>query len=214
MTGAPDTNRSDVAAEWDQRYAKPGYTYGTVPNDFLASIAPRIPPGKVLSLGEGEGRNAVYLAGLGYRVTAIDASSVGAEKTLRLAAERSVSVEALVADLTSYQIEPEAWNGIISIFCHMPAPLRERVHRAVAAGLLPGGVFVLEAYTPRQLEYGTGGPPVRELLVTLSQLRTELRGLDLEVAREVERDVQEGRCHQGRSAVVQVLAVKRERSDA
>lgn len=210
MTGAPHVNPSDVAAEWDQRYRKPGYTYGTVPNDFLASVAHHIPPGKVLSLGEGEGRNAVYLAGLGYRVTAIDASAVGAEKTLRLAAERDLSVETAVADLTSYQIAPASWNGIISIFCHMPAPLRQRVHRAVTAGLLPGGVFVLEAYTPRQLEYGTGGPPVRDLLVTLSELRTELHGLELEVAREVERDVQEGRCHQGRSAVVQVLAVKRE----
>jgi SAM-dependent methyltransferase len=210
MTGAPDTHRGDVAAEWDQRYAKPGYTYGTVPNDFLASVAHRIPPGKVLSLGEGEGRNAVYLASLGHRVTAIDASSVGAEKTLRLAAERELSVETVVADLTSYEIASESWNGIISIFCHMPAPLRRQVHRAVTAGLIPGGVFVLEAYTPRQLEYGTGGPPVRDLLVTLSELRTDLHGLDLELAREVERDVQEGRCHQGRSAVVQILAVKRE----
>ena len=210
MTGAPHVNPSDVAAEWDQRYAKPGYTYGTVPNDFLASVAHRIPPGKVLSLGEGEGRNAVYLAGLGYHVTAIDVSSVGAEKTLRLAADRALSVEAVVADLASHQIAPASWNGITSIFCHMPAPLRRRVHQAVVAGLIPGGVFVLEAYTPRQLKYGTGGPPVRDLLVTLSELRTELRGLDLEVAREIERDVQEGRCHQGRSAVVQVLAVKRE----
>jgi len=210
MTGAPDTQRSDIAAEWDHRYAKPGYTYGTDPNTFLTSVAHRIPSGRVLSVGEGEGRNAVYLASLGHQVIAIDASAVGAEKTRRLAVERGVTVETVVADLTSFRIEPESWNGIISIFCHMPAALRRRVHGAVTAGLLPGGVFVLEAYTPRQLEYGTGGPPVRDLLVALSELRAELSGLDLEIAQEIERDVQEGRCHQGRSAVVQVVAVKRE----
>jgi SAM-dependent methyltransferase len=200
----------DVASEWNQRYAKPGYTYGTEPNRFLVSVAQRIPNGSVLSLGEGEGRNAVHLAGLGYDVTAVDISEVGLEKARRLATEHDVTVSTVVADLATHQIEPRTWNGIVSIFCHLPATLRQRVHAAVVAGLRPGGVFVLEAYTPRQLDFGTGGPPTRELLVSLDELRRDLGALDLAIAQETEREVVEGRCHQGRSAVVQLVGIKRE----
>jgi len=98
----------DVGLEWNQRYAKPGYTYGTAPNEFLVSVADRIPQGRVLSLGDGEGRNSVYLARLGYDVTAVDVSDVGLEK-----------------------------DGILSIFCHLPKPLRQQVHAAAVSGLKP-----------------------------------------------------------------------------
>ena len=200
----------DVGSEWNERYAKPGYAYGVEPNGFLASVAERIPKGRVLSLGEGEGRNGVHLAGLGYDVTAVDISEVGLEKARRLATEQNVAISTVVADLATYEIEPDTWEGIISIFCHLPKPLRERVHGAVASGLRPRGVFVLEAYSPRQLDFGTGGPPVRELLVSLEELQREVGTLDLLIAQETERDIVEGRCHQGHSAVVQVVGVKRE----
>ncbi len=199
----------DVGLEWNQRYAKPGYAYGTEPNNFLVSAADRIPPGRVLSLGDGEGRNSVFLARLGYDVTAVDVSDVGLEKARRLAADANVSISTVVSDLVAYQIEPGTWDGIISIFCHLPRPLRRDVHAAAVSGLKPGGAFVLEAYTPRQLAFGTGGPPVLELLVSLDELRQELGALDLVIARETEREVVEGRCHFGLSAVVQLVGVKR-----
>lgn len=202
------TTPVEVGPEWNQRYAKPGYAYGTEPNGFLVSVAARIPKGRVLSLGEGEGRNAVHLAGLGYDVTAVDVSDVGLEKATRLATDQGVALSTVVSDLATYQIEPGAWDGIVSIFCHLPRPLRQQVHAAAVSGLRPGGAIVLEAYTPRQLDFGTGGPPVRELLVSLTELRRELGALELVIARETERDVVEGRCHHGRSAVVQIVGMK------
>ncbi|MGD0484988.1 MAG: class I SAM-dependent methyltransferase, partial [Gemmatimonadales bacterium] len=137
--------------DWDLRYSEPGYAYGTEPNAFLVEVAGRIPAGPVLSLGEGEGRNAVFLAGLGHDVVAVDASAVGLAKAEALARERGVRLVTHVADLADYPIEPCAWSGIVSIFAHFARPLRSPLHGAVAAGLRPGGVLVLEAYTPRQL---------------------------------------------------------------
>lgn len=191
--------------DWDARYSEPGYAYGTEPNDFLREVAGRIPPGPVLCVAEGEGRNAVWLAGRGHDVVAVDNSGVGLAKAARLAASRGVTVRTIVADLAEFAIEPGAWAGIVAIFAHLPPPVRARLHRAAVAGLRPGGAFVLEAYTPRQLEFGTGGPPALELLMSLTDLRAELAGLELVIAREVERDVVEGRYHTGRAAVVQVL---------
>ena len=191
---------------WNDRYRRPGYLYGTDPNDFLAAMAPHIPPGRVLSLGEGEGRNAVYLAELGYDVLAVDASGVGMEKAARLAASRGVRIRTRTLDLSDFNIEPGAWEGIVSIFCHLPPPLRRRVHREVVAGLRPGGLFILEAYTPRQPAYGTGGPSTPDLLMCLPDLKRELRGLDFRVAREIERVVHEGSHHTGLGHVVQVAA--------
>jgi SAM-dependent methyltransferase len=193
---------------WDQRYAEPGFAYGTAPNDFLVSVAERIPAGPVLSLGEGEGRNAVFLAGLGHEVTAVDASAVGLAKARALAAERGVRLHTVVGDLAEFVIEPGAWAGIVAIWCHLPAELRRRVHRAAVSGLVPGGAFVLEAYRPAQLALGTGGPRVPELLYSLADLRDDLAGLDLVHAVETEREVHEGKYHAGRSAVVQVLGLR------
>ena len=193
---------------WDERYSEEEYVYGTDPNEFLASMFKRIPKGRVLCLADGEGRNSVFLAEQGYEVTAVDASSVGIEKGRRLAAERGVQVETIHADLGEFDIQPNHWQGVVSIFAHIPPEARRRIHRQVVEGLVSGGVLVLEAYTPQQLEFGTGGPKVPELTMDLERLRPELTGLDFELATEFERDVVEGKFHTGRGAVVQVLAIK------
>ncbi len=193
---------------WNQRYSQPGFAYGTEPNGFLASVVDRIPHGRVLSLGEGEGRNATFLARRGYEVVAVDSSDVGLEKCRRLAAERGVRVTTLTADLGEFAIVPESWEGIVSIFCHLPRDVRTRLYRAAVVGLKPGGVFVLEAYTPRQLAYGTGGPSSEDLLVSLHDLQQELSGLRLIHAIETERSVLEGVYHNGIAHVVQVVGIK------
>ena len=195
---------------WDERYSMPGYAYGTDPNAYLAAAASQIPPGRVLSLGDGEGRNGVFLAQQGYEVTSVDGSAVGVRKARQLAADRGVAIEAIHAGLEAFEIEPKTWSGIVSIFCHLPPDLRARVNQQVVEGLVPGGVFILEAYTPRQLEYGTGGPPIEELLVPLQALSVELAGLELLVAQELEREVVEGRLHTGRAHVVHVVGRKPE----
>jgi hypothetical protein len=194
------------AAFWNSRYATPDYVYGTEPNDFVTQVAARIPTGPVLCLAEGEGRNAVWLASRGRVVTAVDQSAVALRKAQQLAAARSVTIEIIVADLSAYRITPGAWSGIVSVWGHVPPALRRATHAQVVQGLGPGGVFILEAYTPAQLAFDTGGPRSIEMLMTAAQLREELAGLDFEILRELERDVREGTKHTGRAAVVQVLA--------
>jgi len=200
---------SDASAgsHWDERLAGDVFWYGTQPNDFLREHAAALPPrGRVLCLGEGEGRNAVFLAEQGFEVVGVDASAVGLAKAARLARERGVAITTLQADLAQFPLGSAAWDGIVSIWCHLPPPLRARVHRDVVGALRPGGVFLLEAYAPAQLAYRTGGPKTADLLVTVAALRAELAGLEFEVALERVREIHEGERHNGRSAVVQVLA--------
>lgn len=194
--------------DWNERYATSDYFYGTEPNDFVADNVAQIPPGPVLCLAEGEGRNAVFLAGRDHAVTAVDQSHIGLGKARALAAARKVDLTTVVADLADYRIEPGAWAGIVATWAHLPPPLRRVVHAQVVTGLRPGGVFLLEAYTPGQLAFGTGGPKDVNLLMTLPALREELAGLEIVIGRELEREVQEGSGHGGRSAVVQVMARK------
>lgn len=193
---------------WDERYAAGEFVYGREPNDFLVSVADRMPKGKVLCLAEGQGRNAVYLAGLGYEVVGVDSSAIGLEKAQQLARERGVKIETRVADLTTLDIGVNCWEGIVSIFCHLPSAMRKELLRKVVAGLRPGGVFIMEAYTPRQLNFKTGGPSSEDLLPSLSDLKQELEGLILQHAVEIERDVVEGSLHTGRAAVVQIVATR------
>ena len=193
---------------WDARYGEPGFAYGTTPNDFLASAASFFQSGPILCLAAGEGRNAVWLARQGFEVTAVDSSSVGMEKAQQLAADHGVTIEAVVADLAQWDIGTARWGGIVAIFCHLPPPLRRQVHASVVRGLAPGGVLVLEAYTPAQLEHRTGGPPVAALLVGEEELRAELGGLRFERLEETVRPVHEGRFHHGDAAVVQAIAHK------
>lgn len=194
--------------DWDERFSPDEYVYGKEPNGFLKQWAARIPAGPVLCLGDGEGRNGVHLAGLGHEVTSVDGSAVGLAKARRLAEERGVEIRTVHADLADFPIEAGAWAGIVSIFLHLPRPLRASVHAASVSGLAPGGVFLLEAYTPRQLALRTGGPSLVELLMEPSELEAELAGLRLERCVEVRRQVVEGLVHDGEAAVVQVLGVK------
>jgi hypothetical protein len=133
---------------------------------------------------------------------------VGLEKARRLAAERGVEIETVHTDLAPYDPGRGCWDAVVAIFCHLPPDLRTAVHRRCVTALRPGGALVLEAYTPRQLALRTGGPPAAELMMDLASLRRELEGLDLEIARELDREVNEGRLHQGLGAVVQILGRK------
>lgn len=195
-------------SQWDDRYGGGEYVYGTAPNDFLAEMAERIPPGRVLSLAEGQGRNAVFLAESGYEVTGVDSSVVGLEMAQRLATQRGVRIETRVDDLARFDPGVEAWEGVVSIFCHLPAQIRSEVMRKVVRALRPRGVLILEAYTPDQLRFETGGPRSRDLLASLAELKDDLAGLRFDHAVEIERDVVEGQLHKGRASVVQIVAVR------
>jgi SAM-dependent methyltransferase len=192
---------------WDERYGGDDYAYGEQPNDYLVEMAHFIPAGgEVLCLAEGEGRNAVWLAQQGYRVTAMDASPVGMEKARALAARREVDVTLLVSDLVDYDIGENRWDGIVLIWVHLPPGLRHTVLSDCVRGLKSGGILISESYGLRQLEYGTGGPRQRELLTSLEEVTRELPGLHLLHAEETDREVLEGKHHTGMAAVVQVTA--------
>lgn len=193
---------------WDQRYSADEYIYGKDPNEFLAHAASNLPKGRVLCIAEGEGRNAVYLATQGYDVVAVDSSSVGLAKAQKLAKERGVTIETVVSDMAHFEIQPESWDGIVSIFAHLPPAVRKQVHKKVVDGLRPGGVLILEAYRPDQLKYKTGGPPNEDFMMTLQGLEDELSGLNFEYAAELDRDVIEGQFHTGKGAVVQIIGRK------
>ncbi|MBI4932398.1 MAG: class I SAM-dependent methyltransferase [Actinobacteria bacterium] len=193
---------------WEQRYGADTYIYGTEPNDFLRDQIHSLPDGPVLCLAEGEGRNAVFVAATGREVHSVDLTESGVAKTRRLAQERGVSVNAVMADLATHDIGDERWGAVVSIFAHMPPHVRRDLHARVVAALRPGGVLLLEAYTPDQIGRGTGGPAVAEMTMSLDLLREELEGLEFLHALETERVVVEGAGHTGVGAVVQVIARK------
>ena len=205
-----DGQRDDKrrAMMWDERYSAEEYAYGTAPNEFLLEKFSGIPKGKVLSLAEGEGRNAVFLAKQGYAVTAVDSSLVGLNKARKLAQENGVTVEFIHADLADYDLGENKWDGIVSIFCPLPSSLRKEVYKKVIAALKPKGVFLLEAYTPDQLQHGTGGGNSVDLMQSASSLRLELASLSFKHLLELERNVVEGIYHTGVGSVVQAIASK------
>lgn len=191
---------------WNERYSSESYAYGKNPNDFLVSMIERLPTGKILCLAEGEGRNAVWLAEQGNEVTAVDASDVGLQKANKLAKARGVEITTVHADLAAYDIGKQQWDAIISIFCHLPPVLRRDVHHRCVTGLCDNGIMLLEAYTPSQLAYKTGGPPTAEMMMDAGSLSSELDGLEFLHLQECVRDIHEGEFHKGTGAVVQLLA--------
>jgi SAM-dependent methyltransferase len=203
-----NTKVNSSATSWDDRYAHEGFVFGLDPNEFLKECVQMLVPGRVLSLGEGEGRNAVWLAKRGFVVRGTDLSAVAVEKAKSLATDRGVAAEFRVADLARVNLVPEAWDVIVSIFVHTSRAVRAHVHREVMRALKPGDHFIFTAYSPDQLGRGTGGPADLEQLVALADVEAELPAMEFIVAEEVERDVIEGGAHTGLASVTQVLARK------
>ncbi len=194
---------------WDDRYSIADYYYGKKVNSFLQVVAGLIPKGgEVLCLAEGEGRNAVYLASLGLNVTAVDFSVIGREKALALAASQNCNIDYLIADLNNF-IFPKKFDAVISIWCHLPRELRQKIHKQSEAGLVAGGLFILESYNPKQLEYKTGGPANRELLYTEPEITEDFFEIEWLLSQEAERVISEGTGHAGKSATLQMIGRKK-----
>lgn len=210
MSGTQGEPVAKLKAFWNSRYAKAGdeYVYGTEPNDFLVQSLPAIPSkGDVLCIADGEGRNSVWLARQGCRVTAIDVAAEGLAKARSLAERSGVRIETRVADVASFDFGVDRWDAIVSIYLHLPPKVRRVAHRRALAGLKPGGVFVYEAYGPEQVRYRTGGPVGEpELLHSRDDVVSDFEGCAIEHAFEGVRAVNEGRLHRGDGHVVQVIA--------
>lgn len=201
---------------WDSAYSAPGYKYGEAPNAFLRAQEPRFPRGaRILVPGDGEGRNGVWLAERGHRVTTVDASAVGVEKARRLTAARGVSPDIRLGDLTDFAPEPSSADAVVAIYLHLPAPLRRSLHRRLVAALAPGGWFVLEAFHPRQLDRPSGGPKDVALLYARHDIEEDLAEsgvADLEIveADETETVLDEGPGHRGPAVVTRIVARRRD----
>lgn len=192
---------------WNERYATGDYLFGVDPNSFLTEYADLL-AGPVLSLSEGEGRNAVFLASLGLEVHGIDLSEVALSKARALAELKNVKIQTEVADLASYEPKENTYGSAISIFAHLPSVIRNRLYPLVEASLKPGGIIVLEAYSENQLKRDTGGPKDPDMLMTVNKIRREFPNCEPMLAHEIEREVCEGAGHTGLASVVQFVARK------
>jgi 2-polyprenyl-3-methyl-5-hydroxy-6-metoxy-1,4-benzoquinol methylase len=197
---------------WNQRFGAGEYIFGTAPNAFLASKASLLKPGqRALCVADGEGRNSVWLAGQGLEVSAFDLSPVGVEKARRLARSRGVEVRYDVASVYEWRWPEAAFDVVAAIFVQFADPaMRSFMFERIVAALKPGGLLLLEGYTPKQLEYGTGGPKKVENLYTEAMLREVFRALEILELRQYEAELGEGSQHAGRSALIDLVARTRQ----
>jgi len=208
---------STRAAFWDDRFDAPDFVYGTAPNAFVHEEAPRwlSPPQDVLDLGAGEGRNAVFLAQLGHRVTAADFSREGLRKTRRLAAEAGVDVQTLHVDAAQWAPD-RTWDAVVVTFLHLPPGERPSLYRRIRAALRPGGVLLAEWFRPAQVTggYDSGGPPSAEMMVTTNELRAHFASEGIAHLADAQPTLDEGPRHQGPAATVRFVWRKPEHAEA
>jgi SAM-dependent methyltransferase len=195
---------------WEQRFGGADYHYGTAPADFLLRHAGLIPPGSdVLSVAEGEGRNAAFLAGLGHRVVAFDASPTGLMKARALAERGEVRVEFHLSQLEDWDWREAAHDAVVAIFAQFaPPPLRARLFAGVARTLRPGGLALIHGFAPRQVHLASGGPREEAHLYTLPMLEAAFPGWEVLVAVGGDRVLREGTGHVGPAALVDFVARK------
>ena len=201
---------SDGASMWDQRFSGDDYLFGREPNAYLRSKAPLLPSGgSVLCVADGEGRNSVWLAKQGLKVQAFDISEVGVAKARLLALEAGVSVDYTVADCEQYNWAAQSHDGVVAIFIQFADPeMRSRLFANMVHALKPGGVLILQGYTPKQLDYKTGGPGQLLNLYTADLMREAFKALRIVELTEYEADLAEGARHTGRSALLGLVATK------
>ena len=194
---------------WDERYQTPEYIFGDQPCQWLIMNQHRLPQsGEALALGDGEGRNGVFLAELGFEVTSVDLSEVGLSKARDLARKRGVTIQTVQADLEHYEIEAESQDLIVSIYCHLPDAIRKLVHERAEVALKPGGLFILEAFHHSQLKYQSGGPKTTDLLYDLDALLGDFQTLQILEAFDGLCYLDEGARHSGIGHIVRLVLQK------
>jgi len=193
---------------WDQRYSESGFVYGQEPNAFFKEIIDDLEPGRLLLPGEGEGRNAIYAARKGWEVSAFDQSAVAREKALAWAENDGLSINYQVEDLTNFSCSGPNFDLVAIIYIHLPWVLRQSIHRQLASCLQPGGMMIMECFHKEQLRYGTGGPPVEDLLYLEDDLREDFSILDVKQCEKLVAEIRQGRYHNGKSSIIRLKAVK------
>jgi len=196
---------------WDQRFAADDYVFGTAPAKALLKLEMYlVPGGKTLILADGEGRNSVYLASKGFDVTATDYSEVGLAKARRLAKERNVAVHYVVEDIFERDWSSEQYDNVVAVFIQFVPPSHmTKVLTGLATAVKPNGTLLVHGYTPKQVEFGTGGPPNPEHMYTEAMLRDVYQHLDIRVCEEYEDMLDEGSGHSGKSALIDFVGIKK-----
>lgn len=206
----PSTPFPDAVDTWNNRFRNNAYIFGTDPNNYLQQHTRVWQPGDhVLCVADGEGRNSVWLAQQGLAVDAFDISNVGVAKAKKLAAGAGVMVRYDISDCDSWPWPEGVYDGIAAIFVQFADPeMRKRLFANIVRALKPGGYLVLQGYTPKQLEYKTGGPPLVSHLYTAPMLREAFSGLEIVELREYEEVLNEGTQHAGMSALIGMVVRK------
>lgn len=201
---------SNPRETWDSRFSTDDYIFGTEPNAWLAQHAQLLQPGmRVLAVADGEGRNSVWMAKHGLKVDAFDISPVGIEKAKKLAQQQGVDVNFSVCGVEDYPWKALEYDAVVAIFIQFADPdTRATLFKRMKSALKPDGLLMLQGYTPKQLEYKTGGPPNADHLYTEALLQESFGDLDIAELRAYEDVLTEGTQHHGQSALIGLVARK------
>ena len=204
---------NNAIQKWDERYAEENYAYGEVPNLFLQEQLQLLKPGTILFPLEGEGRNAVYAAKIGWTVQAFDQSIQGKQKAITLAATNKTAIQYKVGDFNEMKYPDNSFDAVALIYAHLPDSLRKTFHRRLVYWLKPGGTLIIEGFSLKHLAYNTkhpeaGGPKDAELLYTIDAIRDEFPSIKFSLLEEAVINLQEGQYHNGKSAVIRAVGVK------
>jgi 2-polyprenyl-3-methyl-5-hydroxy-6-metoxy-1,4-benzoquinol methylase len=194
---------------WNNRYAENNYAYGCDPNEFLKDSISKIPIGKILFPAEGQGRNAVFTAQLGYDVFAFDISEEGKKKALELAKKCQTTIDYQVGLLENLNFSENEFDTIVLIYAHVPAEIRKDFHLKLLSFLKPGGMVLFEAFSKQQLRFTSGGPKDLKMLFSEDDIKKEFPALDFLLLKTVEIELNEGQYHQGKGSVIRFIGRKK-----
>lgn len=194
--------------KWNERYSGEEFVYGIEPNAFFKESLGDLQPGKILFLGEGEGRNAVYAAQKEWDVTAYDYSDAAKEKALKFAEKSGVNIIYRVEDLADFNPEPETYEAVVLIFLHLQGNLRAQTHEKAIKSLKPGGRIILEAFEKEQINNSSGGPANTDLLYSLEELFEDFQDLNLIRFEKASPVLREGSLHSGKAVTIRLLGEK------
>lgn len=195
---------------WDERFSQPEPVYGHAPNAFLSAQASRLQPGmKLFVPADGYGRNGIWLAKQGFHVHTVDLSPVGVKRARKTAQAAGVTMTIELADLSTWTWPLNEFDGVASIFLHLLPDVRSKVHVSMLRVLKPGGLVILEAFSPAQLQHTSGGPKQVELLYTAQMLRQDFAPAEVLELEEKDVHINEGHMHSGPAAVVRAVFRKK-----
>jgi 2-polyprenyl-3-methyl-5-hydroxy-6-metoxy-1,4-benzoquinol methylase len=204
-------NFDDAKEFWNKRFDKEEFIFGKEPNEYLALQTRKHlkPNNKVLCIADGEGRNGVWLAKQGMQVVGFDASDIALRKAKQFAKDNQVEIAYSLSDTDGFDWQENVYDAVIAIFIQFADPqMRERIFQQIHKALKPGGILILQGYTPKQLEYKTGGPSLIEHLYTEEMIRDLTKEFEMLDLRCYEQELNEGARHAGMSALLGLVAKK------